>query len=95
MCIFFKLHYIFLFFLFCRLPFHLLVQLAFQSVITDPLHSSTLAPSNLLFDLNLNINLNPETSVHDDMHNVKYRQINYMNQHCLNPLNKLELVALC
>ena len=33
-----------------------------------------LAQSNLLSDLNLNRNLNPETMLHDDMYNVKNRQ---------------------
>ena len=39
--------------------------------MTDPLYRFT--PPNILLDLNLNINLNPETKVHDDKYNVKYR----------------------
>ena len=42
--------------------------------MTDPLSSSTPAPSNSILDLNLNMNLNPETKVHDDMYNGKYRE---------------------
>ena len=42
--------------------------------MTDPLYSSTPAPPNTLLDLNLNMNLNPETAMHDDMYNIKYRQ---------------------
>ena len=61
-------------FLSCRLPFGLLVQLVFDPVMTDSLYSSTPALSYLLLDLNLNMNLNPETMVHNDMYNVKYRQ---------------------
>ena len=36
--------------------------------------SYTPAQLNLLLDLNLNMNLNLETTVHDDIYNVKYRQ---------------------
>ena len=42
--------------------------------MSDPLFSSTPAPSNFLSDLHLNINLNPETMVHGDTYNVKYTQ---------------------
>ena len=60
-------------FLFCRLLFGLLVQLVFQSPMTDPLFNSTSAPPNTLLDLNLNMNLNPENMVQDVIYNVKYR----------------------
>ena len=50
----------------------LLVQQVFQSIMTDQLYNSTPVPSNLLLDLNLKMNFNPETMVHDDMYNVKY-----------------------
>ena len=53
---------------------HLLVQLVFQSVMTDPLSSSTPVPPNLLLDLSLNMNLNPKTTVDDNICNIKYRQ---------------------
>ena len=39
--------------------------------MTDPLYSSTYAPSNLILDLNFNMNLKTK---HDYMYNVKYRQ---------------------
>ena len=42
--------------------------------MTDPLYSLTLALPNLLLDLNLNMNLNPETTMHGDMYTAKYRQ---------------------
>ena len=54
-------------FLFCMLFFGVLVQLVFGSVITVLLSSLTPA----LF--NLRMNLNPETMVHDDIYNAKYR----------------------
>ena len=42
--------------------------------MTDSVPSSAPAPLDLLLALNLNINLNAETSVHDDMYNVKYQR---------------------
>ena len=45
-----------------------------QTAMTDPLSSPTPASSNSLLDLNLNMNLNTETTLNDDMYNVKYRQ---------------------
>ena len=47
---------------------------SFQTTMTDPLLRPTHAPSNLLLDLNLNMNLNHETKMHDNTYNVKYRQ---------------------
>ena len=47
-------------------------HLVFQSVMTDQISSSTPAKPNLLLHLKLIINLNPETMLHDDMHNIKY-----------------------
>ena len=52
----------------------MLVTLVYQTAMTDLLSSSTLAPSNSHLDLNLNMNLNPATTVHDDIYNVKYKQ---------------------
>ena len=93
--IFFKISVCFpLLFLFCRLLFELLVQLVVQSVRTDPIHTFKPVPSNLLLDLNLNMNLYPETMAHDNMSNVKYKQILYMNQFCFSHLNKLASVTL-
>ena len=61
----------------------------------DPLHSSTPAASNPLLDLNLKMNINPESTVHDDMYNVKYRQTDTLYEPVLfEPLSKLESVAL-
>ena len=40
----------------------------------DPLSSSTPKTSNSLLNLNVNMNLNPETTEYDDMHNMKYMQ---------------------
>ena len=48
-------------------------------IVTDSLPNSTSLPSNPLLDLNLNMNLNPETTVHDNMYNVKYP--NFDNLH--------------
>ena len=42
--------------------------------MTDPLSSSMPEPLNSLSDLNLDMNLNPETIVCNDMYNVKYRE---------------------
>ena len=46
--------------------------------MTDPCSSHTLAPSNLL--LNLHMNLNTQTMVHDHMNKVKYRQPNTLHE---------------
>ena len=43
--------------------------------MADPLYTSTPAPINPLLDLNLNMDLNPEAMVHDNIYNVKYRQL--------------------
>ena len=43
--------------------------------MTDSSSSPTPASLNSLLDLNLTTNLNPETVMPDDMHNVKYRQL--------------------
>ena len=50
------------------------MHLVFHTAMIDPLFSSTPAPSNLLLAINLNMNFNPETTMHDDAHNVKKRQ---------------------
>ena len=42
--------------------------------MTDPLSSPLAALSNLLLDLNLNLNLTHKTTVQDCMFNVTYRQ---------------------
>ena len=42
--------------------------------MTNPLFSSTPLPPNPLLDFNLNTYLNPETTVHNYMYNVEYRQ---------------------
>ena len=55
-----------------RLIFGLLVQLVCHVNMTDPLHSSSPAPLNSLLDLNLNINMNLKTPLHDVAYNVKY-----------------------
>ena len=65
-------HYSFYIYIFYRLFFGLLVHPVSHIAIGDPLFNSTPVPSNLLLDLNLNVNLNPETTVHDDINNVKY-----------------------
>ena len=57
--------------MFCRLLYGLWVQLVLQSVMTHQLSGSTSAPLNSLLYLNLNINLNHKTMVHDDIYNVK------------------------
>ena len=72
-----------------------MVQLVFQSVMTDPLYRPTSAPPNSLLDLNLNMNLNPKITVHDDMYDVKYSHTDtFMTQHYLNPLSKLVSCAI-
>ena len=48
--------------------------------MTDPLSSPITAASNSVVDVNLNINLNPESTVHYDMHKVKYRQPDTLNE---------------
>ena len=53
----------------------LLVQLIFQSIMTDPLSSSAPAPLNSLLDVNQNINLNPDTTMYGDICNIKHNQI--------------------
>ena len=75
-------------FLFCALLFGLLVHLAFQYVITDPLFSSTPAPLNPLLDLNLNMKLNPKTTVHDDIYKIKSRLPDTLYNQYLNPISK-------
>ena len=60
--------------------------------MTDPLYSSTPPAPNLLLDLNLNMNLNPKTTVHDDMYNVKYRQTETLYKPLLfEPLKQLRV----
>ena len=49
---------LFLFFPVFQVTLGLLVQLVLQSMVTDPLFSSALTPTNSLLDLNLNMNLN-------------------------------------
>ena len=49
---------------------HLISQVA----MTDPSPKSTPACSNLLLDLNVNMDLNPKMNVYGYMHNVKYKQ---------------------
>ena len=51
-----------------------MVYLVSHTAITDPLSIYTPVPSNSHLDLSLNMNLNPETTRHDDMYNVKFRQ---------------------
>ena len=58
--------------IFYSLLFGLWVHQVFQVTIADLLSSPTPAPSNLLLDLNMN--LNPETMMHDDVNTVKHRQ---------------------
>ena len=91
-----------LFFLLCKLLFCLLIQLVFQSAMTTPLYSSTPAPSNPLLDLNLNMNVNPETMVPDNMFNLKYRQTNSLYEALLfEPIKQIRVshamfkVAIC
>ena len=51
-----------------------MMHLFCQTAMTNLLPSLTLAPLNWLLTLNMNMNVNPEITVHDDMNNVKYRQ---------------------
>ena len=50
------------------------MHLVSQTAMTDLLSNPTPAMSKLLLELNLNMNLNPETTVHDERYNVKSRQ---------------------
>ena len=50
------------------------MHLAFQTTMTDPKSTPTPAHLHLLLDLNLKMSLNPGTTVHDEINNVKYRQ---------------------
>ena len=66
------------------------------NLMTDPLSSTTPVPSNSLVDLNINMNLSPETTLHDDIYNVKHRQPDtLLSQYYLNLLDRFELVLLC
>ena len=57
--------------------------------MTDPLSSLTHALLDLHLDLNFN--MNPETIVHADTHNGKYREPDtFYESFYLKPLNKLE-----
>ena len=59
---------------FTVLSIGLLVQLVSHVTMNHPLTNATSAALNPLLDLNLNMNLNPEITVHDDMYSVKYSQ---------------------
>ena len=79
-------------FLSCRLLFALLVQLVFESIMIDPLSSSKPAPPNPFSNLNLNINLNLETMVHNDMYNLKCRQLDTLYEPLLfEPLKQIRV----
>ena len=60
--------------------------------MTDPVSRFIPAPPNSLLDLSLNIHSNPETTVHDDMYNAKYRQPDHLYEPVLfEPLNQFRV----
>ena len=59
--------------------------------MTDPLSCSTPAPPNPLLDLNLDMNLNPESTVHEDIKNVKYRQKDTLYEPVFKPLKQIRV----
>ena len=69
-CIIDTLHFTYISY---RLFFSLWVHLISHVIMTVMCPNSTCAPSNSHLDLKLNLSLNPETTVHDDMYNVKYQ----------------------
>ena len=60
--------------------------------MTYQLSSPTPVQSSSLLELNWNMNLNPETIVHDDMCNVKYGQIDTLYEPILfEPLKQIKV----
>ena len=87
------------YFLLFLLIFQFFLQVSFwpagasscQTAKTDPFPHLITAP-NVLLDSNLNMNLNPETTVHDDMYNVKYRKPDTLYEPILfQPLKKIRV----
>ena len=63
--------------------------------MTYPLPHSTLAAFDSLLDLNLNMNLNPEMTVHDNVYNVKYGQPDTLHKLVLFEQNQAEKSKSC
>ena len=59
-------------YIFYSFIFGVLVHLVFHITTADPLHNMTPATSSPFLHLNLNIKLNPKTTMHGDVYNLKY-----------------------